>query len=95
MRPTGFPARKTWGAIGGCGPWEVRTKSPSCDAIVTCVLPVLFVFLGFWPSEPVRVPHGFRKVLLRMQYGPVQTPYGLWNSLQPVLQTSMGQIQGL
>ena len=41
------PARKTWGAKGGCGPWEVRTKSPSCDATVTCVLPVLCVFLRF------------------------------------------------
>ena len=41
------PARKTWGAIGVCGPWEVRTKSPSCDAIVTCLLPILCVFLRF------------------------------------------------
>ena len=30
------------------GPWAVRTKSPgSCDAIVTCALPVLCVFLRF------------------------------------------------
>ena len=30
-----------------------------------------------------------------MQCGPVQTPYGLWNNLRPVLQTTMEQIQGL
>ena len=45
--------------------------------------------------EHVCVPLGFWKVSIRMQCGPVQTPYGLWNNLRPVLQTSMGQIQGL
>ena len=39
------PACETWGAIGVCVPWEVRTKLTSCDATVTCVLPVLCVFL--------------------------------------------------
>ena len=58
------PARMTWGAIRGCGPWEVRTKSPSCDAIVTCVPGSLCVLPIFVPvyHEPVRVPRGFRKV---------------------------------
>ena len=49
-------------------PWEVRTKLPSCDATVTCVLSVLCLFLRF--LAPVRVPHGFRKMPLRMQCGP-------------------------
>ena len=42
-------------------------------------------------SVHVPVPHGFRKVSLRVQCGPVQMPYGLWNNLWPVLQTNMGQ----
>ena len=50
------------------GPWEVRTKSPSCDATVTCVLPVLCVFLRFlaqysmnpyvYPTDSGRCPSG-------------------------------------
>ena len=49
MRPTGVPRLVRLvaggGGMGACGPWEVRKKSPSCGAIVTCVLPVLCVFL--------------------------------------------------
>ena len=70
---------------------------PSCDAIVTCVLPVLCVLLRFLAHcsiEPICVSYGFRKVPLRMQCGPVQSPYGLWNTIRPVLKISMGQIQG-
>ena len=56
----------------------------------------LCVVMIFCPvkHEPVRVPRGFRKMPLRMQCGPVQTPYGLWNNLRPVLHTSMGQNTG-
>ena len=39
----------------------------------------------FWPSIACA-----RKVPLRMQCGPVQTPYGLWNTLRPVLQNRIG-----
>ena len=58
------PTRKTLGAIGVCGPWEVRTKSSSCDAIVTCVLPILCVFVRCLAQlavshELVRVSYGF------------------------------------
>ena len=69
------PARKTWGAIGVCGPWEVRTKSASCDAIVICVLPVLCVFLRFfaqysvntymYPTDLERCPFGCSAGLCR------------------------------
>ena len=44
------PTRKTWGAIGVCGPWEVRTKSPFCDAIVTWFSRFSVCSCDFWPS---------------------------------------------
>ena len=32
------PARRTWGDVGVCGPWKVRTKSPSCLLLVISTL---------------------------------------------------------
>ena len=42
---------------------------------------VLAVFGPVW-HEPVRVPYEYRKVSLGMQCGPMQMPYGLWNTLR-------------
>ena len=59
----------------------VRNHPPAFSRFSVCSC-------NFWPSiGPAQVPHGFRKVSLQMQCGPVQTPYGLWNNLLPVLQT--------
>ena len=73
------PARKTWGAIGVCGPWEVRTKSCSCDATVTCVLPVLCVFLRFlaqYSMEPYVYPTEFGRCPFGCSAGPCRRPTG-------------------
>ena len=56
------PARKALGAIGFYGLLEIRKKSPSCNAIITCVLLVLCVFLRFlaqYNMNPYVHPMGF------------------------------------
>ena len=73
------PAGKTWGAIGVCGPWEVRTKSPSCDEIVTCVLPILCVFLRFlaqYSMNPYVYPTGFERCPFGCSAGPCRRRTG-------------------
>ena len=73
------PARKTWGAKGGCGPWEVRTKSPSCDATVNCVLPVLCAFLRFlaqYSINPYVYPTGFGRCHFGCSVGPCRRHTG-------------------
>ena len=85
------PARQTWTAIGVCGLWEVRKKSPSCDAIVACVLAVLFVFLRFvsqYSMNPYVYPIGFGRCPFGCSAGPCRrrtgfgTTYG--QSCRPV-----------
>ena len=78
--------RKTWEAIGVCCPWQIRTKSLPCDAIVTCVFPVLCVFLRFlvqFSMNPYVYPTGFGRCPFECSAGPCRrltdfgTSYGL------------------
>ena len=71
-------------------PYEMSLLRCNCHMRSLGSLCVLMIFCPV-KHEPVCVPRGFRKMPLRMQCGPVQTPYGLWNNLRPVLHTSMGQ----
>ena len=73
------PARKTWGTIGGCGPWDVRSKSTSCHAIVTCVLSVLcmfFRFLAKYSMNPYVYPAGFGRCPFGCRAGPCRRRKG-------------------
>ena len=65
--------------------YNCHMRSPGC----LCVLAILVQY------TMNSYAYGFRKVPLRMQCGPVYMPYGLWITLRPVLQNSMGPVQGL
>ena len=85
------PTRKTWGAKGVCGPWEAHTKLVSCNAIVTCVLPDLCVFLRFFAQYSMNLylyATGFGRCPFECSAGPCRrltgfgTTYG--QSCRPV-----------
>ena len=71
----------TWGDVGICGPWKVRTKSHSCIAVVTCVL---LVTSALWPQNNVK-PYYTRRAILRMHYG-------IGNNIWSVVRGSKGPV---
>ena len=91
------PARKTWGAIGVCGPWEVRTKSHSCDAIVPCVLSVLCVCLRFfvqYSMSPYVYPMGFGRCPFGCSAGPCRRRTGFGTTFGQTCRPVWGRCMG-
>ena len=72
-----FVVNEAWKAVRTCSPWEVHTKSPSCDAVVRCIR-VVYGRSGVLPTW-TQVPYGFRKVHIWVPYGSVRMTYRLGN----------------
>ena len=53
---------EAWKSIRTGSPWEVHTKSPSCDQINTGGLWASWSILATWTQDLVNVSYGFRKV---------------------------------
>ena len=53
---------ETWKSIRTGTPWEVHTKSPSCDQMTTGGLWASWCILATWTQDLVSVSYGFRKV---------------------------------
>ena len=53
---------EAWKAVRACSPWEVHTKSLSCDQMNTGSLWASWCILATWTQELVSVSYGFRMV---------------------------------
>ena len=53
---------EAWKSVRTCSPWEVHTKSLSCDQMNTGGLWASWCILATWTQELVRVSYGFRKI---------------------------------
>ena len=58
---------EAWKSIRTGSPWEVHTKSPSCDQINTGGLWASWCIWATWTQDFVSVSYGFRKVRADVQ----------------------------